>query len=266
MISVIICSITPEKYEAVCASYTRCLADTPHEIVGIHDARSLCEGYNHGIERARGDVLVFSHDDVQLLAPALGSMLRRHLQRADVIGVAGTTRQIGMGWASSGIRNAHGIVTHVVDDRFLVSLYGVTAPLMLGMQSVDGVFFAVSRDAADAIRFDEDTFDGWHGYDADFTFRCHLTGLRVAVASDIPLVHHSSGSADAAWLEYDARFRAKHGLPVQGPYGRWLDVTMSVKTTEDVRGAYELQPLLELTKTIRARVENEQVGAMALVQ
>ena len=41
MISVVICSVTPEKYKAVCASYARCLAGTPHEIVGVHDARSL---------------------------------------------------------------------------------------------------------------------------------------------------------------------------------------------------------------------------------
>ncbi len=252
MISVVVCSITPPKYEAVCATYARSLAGTSHEIVGIHDARSLCEGYNRGMERAKGDILVFSHDDVEQLAPSLGSVLDAHLQGADVIGVAGTTRLIGMGWASSGIEHAHGVVTHPAGPHFELAMYGVTAPLMLGMQALDGVFFATRREVATALRFDEAAFDGWHGYDADFSYRCHQAGFRVAVALDIPLVHHSSDGVDEAWLGYDMRFRAKHGAAVSGPYGRWLDVTMQVPTIDDVVAAYKLQELLELTKTVRA--------------
>src|SRR5205823_11727268 len=100
------------------------------------------------------------------LAPALGSVLDRHLQHADVIGVAGTTRLVGMGWANSGIEHAHGVVTHPVGTHFEVAMYGVTAPLMLGMQALDGVFFAARREVAESMRFDDDAFDGWHGYDA----------------------------------------------------------------------------------------------------
>ncbi len=256
MISVVICSVTPEKYKAVCASYARCLAGTPHEIVGVHDARSLCEGFNRAIRRAKGEVLVFSHDDVEHLAPALGPVLDRHLRRADVIGVAGTTQLVGMNWAHSGIQHAHGIVTHPAGAQFEVSLYGVTAPLMQGMQALDGVLFAARREVAETIRFDEDTFDGWHGYDTDFSYRCHQAGLRVAVAFDIPLVHYSSGGVDEGWLKYDARFRAKHGPAVVGPYGRWLEVTMRVQTVGDVVGAYKLQKLVELTETVRERARS----------
>ena len=189
------------------------------------------------------------------LAPALGPVLDRHLRRADVIGVAGTTQLVGMNWAHSGIQHAHGIVTHPAGAQFEVSLYGVTAPLMQGMQALDGVLFAARREVAETIRFDEDTFDGWHGYDTDFSYRCHQAGLRVdPVAFDIPLVHYSSGGVDEGWLKYDARFRAKHGPAVVGPDGRWLEVTMRVQTVGDVVGAYKLQKLVELTETVeRAR-------------
>ena len=256
MISVIVCSITPGKYEAVCASYARALADAAYEIVGIHDARSLCEGYNRGLRRARGDVLVFSHDDVEHLAPRLDATLGAHLRDADVVGVAGTTRQVGMGWTASGIEHAHGLVTHPAGSHFDLALYGVTAPLMLGMQSLDGVFFAARRDVAEALGFDEGTFDGWHGYDADFTYRCHKAEFRVAVALDIPVLHYSSANVDDAWLEYDARFRAKHGPAVCGPAGRWLDVTMRVSSLGDVAKAYDLQALRDLTATVRSRVQS----------
>ena len=109
---------------------------------------------------------------------------------------------------------------------------------------------------AESIRFDEDAFDGWHGYDADFSCRCHQAGFRVAVALDIPLVHYSSDGVDEAWLNYDARFRAKHGATVLGSYGRWLDVTMQVPTIDDVVDAYKLERLLELTETVRARARS----------
>jgi GT2 family glycosyltransferase len=256
VISIIVCSITPAKYEAVCASYARALAGAAYEIVGIHDARSLCEGYNRGLRRAKGDVLVFSHDDIELLAPRLDAALSAHLRDADVVGVAGTTRQVGMGWTASGIEHAHGLVTHPAGSQFDLALYGVTAPLMLGIQSLDGVFFATRRDVAQALGFDEETFDGWHGYDADFTYRCYRANFRVAVALDIRLVHYSSANVDLAWLDYDARFRAKHGPAVCGPAGRWLDVKMRVSSLEDVAKAYDLQALRELTITARSRARS----------
>jgi hypothetical protein len=74
-ISVLICSINAAKYARVTASYERLLASYPHEIIGIHDARSLAEGYNRAVQASRGEWLLFSHDDVEIvssdLAPAI---------------------------------------------------------------------------------------------------------------------------------------------------------------------------------------------------
>src|SRR5438445_13776871 len=62
-ISVIICSNDAAEYAQVTANYASRLSGYPHEIIGIHDARSLSEGYNRGTRRAAGDLLGFSHDD-----------------------------------------------------------------------------------------------------------------------------------------------------------------------------------------------------------
>jgi hypothetical protein len=70
-ISVLICSVDPSKYERVTANYSRVLADHPHEIVDIHDARSLAEGYNRAVRKSRGDFLLFSHDDVEIVSGAI---------------------------------------------------------------------------------------------------------------------------------------------------------------------------------------------------
>ena len=73
-ISVLICSIDADKYARVTANYQRLLSGHPHEIIGIHDVRSLAEGYNRAVHKSRGELLLFSHDDVEIvsgdLAPA----------------------------------------------------------------------------------------------------------------------------------------------------------------------------------------------------
>jgi hypothetical protein len=104
VISIVVCSIDPVKFAAVTRNFAAAMGDVHYEIVGIHDARSLCEGYNRGIARARGEICVFAHDDIEILAPDLPGALRRHLRDHDVVGVAGATRLAGMGWANAGIR------------------------------------------------------------------------------------------------------------------------------------------------------------------
>jgi len=54
-ISVLICSIDADKYARVTANYQRLLSGHPHEIIGIHDARSLAEGYNRAVQKSRGE-------------------------------------------------------------------------------------------------------------------------------------------------------------------------------------------------------------------
>ena len=98
MISVVICSIDATKFARVTANFRERLADRPHEVIGIHDARSLAEGYNRGLRQARGDVVVFSHDDVAILSPDFGGALERALQRLDVVGVVGTTEVRSANW------------------------------------------------------------------------------------------------------------------------------------------------------------------------
>ena len=101
-VSIVICSIDAGKFERVCANYRRLYAATPIEIIGIHDARSLAEGYNRGIARAQAPQLILSHDDIEILSGDFAARVERHLGRFDLIGVAGTTRLIEGRWAGAG--------------------------------------------------------------------------------------------------------------------------------------------------------------------
>ena len=68
-------------------------------------------------------------------------------------------------------------------------------------------------------RWDQETFDGWHGYDADFSFRAHLAGFRLGVACDIAISHASVGHVGQDWMKYAERFSQKHKavLPTYRP-------------------------------------------------
>src|SRR5436305_10032323 len=102
MISVIICSIDPVRFARVCANYRQVLGNEPHEIIGIHDAKGMCEGYNRGLAQARGDIVIFSHDDIEILTPEFATRLKKHLLRFDVVGIAGTLLLVGAGWFNAG--------------------------------------------------------------------------------------------------------------------------------------------------------------------
>jgi GT2 family glycosyltransferase len=222
MISVIICSIDPGRFAAVSRNLADRLGGSAYELIGIHDARSLGEGYNRGIDRSRGDVLVFCHDDIEIITPRVDALIRRHLETYDLVGCAGTDCLIDSNWLRAGDPFVHGMVAYPAGeawpaDRFdLVVWGGFEHRIVEGIQALDGFFLAANRRVVEAVRFDERTFDGFHVYDTDFTFAAHLAGLRIAVCKDLLIAHRSGGDYENDYPVYRARFMTKHRgrLPV----------------------------------------------------
>jgi len=156
-------------------------------------------------------MLVFSHDDIEILSPDFGERLAGHLGRHDIVGVAGTTRLIGGGWYFAGDPFVHMLViTPNRDTGQLVMHVAGGGPLVVpGIQAFDGLFFATRASVARSLRFDAETFDHFHLYDLDFSYRAWIAGLRLAVCRDLVLIHHSHGNYDDRWNEYRARFERK---------------------------------------------------------
>ena len=48
MLSFVVCSVEPQKLAALKASLDACTRPGEAEVVGVHDARSLCEGWRRG--------------------------------------------------------------------------------------------------------------------------------------------------------------------------------------------------------------------------
>ncbi len=210
-VSVIVCSVDDAKAAQVAALYGRLLAGVRHEFIAIRDAASLAEAYNRGLDRATGDVIVFSHDDIEILASDFGARLLTHLRNYDVVGVVGGVRTTGPTPLWAGHPHLRGWITHHRPDsaEWHVDLLD-PRPVAGGVTVLDGVFLAARRAVFASVRFDAETFDGFHGYDVDWSYRAALAGFRLAAAGDLRIVHASGGGYDERWQHYAERFCSKH--------------------------------------------------------
>ncbi len=255
--SVVVCSIDSDKYARVTATYRHLLAGVDHEIIGIHDARSLAEAYNRAAAQARGELVVFSHDDIDIVSTDLPGALTRAAQRLDVIGVVGTSKLVEAFWPAAGHPWLHGWMSMLNRDGpgYYVHVYGVDAPVTDGLEAIDGMFFAVRRPVLATMAFDAAAFDGFHGYDVDFSYAASRAGFRVGTTAEIAVIHASGGIYGPEWERYRQRFAAKHRatLSAASPDRPWSLARVLVPTKEDIVGRFPLPRLIAITAQLRAR-------------
>ena len=253
-VSIVVCSIDAGKFERVSANYRALFARRAIEIIGVHDARSLAEGYNRGIARSRGARLILSHDDIEILSSDFASRIDRHLTDFDLIGIAGTTRLVAGKWAAAGDPYVFTLITSPQEGNagYATMMLGGGPLVVPGIQALDGVFMALRRDVATAIAFDSGVFDGFHLYDLDFSFRAHRAGFRLAVCRDLVLIHASTGRYDAAWDEYKRRFEAKHHTDLASVEHPKVGVraAFSAATREEILNRCETARLVDVAERI----------------
>ncbi len=254
LLSIIICSIDDERFVKVARNYRDLLAVIPHEIIRINDAKSLCEGYNRGITRSKGEYLIFSHDDIEIWTPDFGQRLLKHLGCCDVVGVAGTdllvdantSTKVNWIWGGAGPAHVFGRIIQLdLDDgpgyyKYTVNLYGIPSLLVEGMQALDGVFIAMHRSVAVTLGFDEENFDGFHLYDIDFTYRAFHQGFRIGVFNDIAIIHYSSGRYDEHQWNFNQRFLNKFaGIIPKRQTLYWKTAKIGFQQIDEVLAFYE---------------------------
>ena len=212
MFSVILCSSNRGMFDKAAQHYSQTLGNEPHEVIGLADTGRPAEAYNQGLARARGDLLLFSHGYVEAISSDFRQRLLGHLRVYDLVGIAGATRLCNAYWAGLGAPYVYGQVVRPTPDQRSadVVIYSTAARALGGIVALDGMFMCAKRPVVEAIRFDQETFDGACHYDIDFSFRASLTGFKLAVCSDLFLMHGSQTVFDQEWMRYAERFEAKH--------------------------------------------------------
>lgn len=185
------------------------------------NSTGLSKLYNIALREAESDpaILVFIHDDVQLLDLFWPIHILQGLEAFDVIGVAGNRRRLPAqpSWCFKDIEwnmdehdvHLSGIVAHGSGwPAKNVSFYG---PTFQQVKLLDGMLLACRSETliAKNLFFDEG-FD-FHFYDLDFCRQAELQNLRLGTWS-ISALHASEGQfSQTSWrLAYD-RYLAKWG-------------------------------------------------------
>jgi len=210
--SLIRCSVDATRLAECDAGYVRAFGNEPFESIVIRDARSLAEGYNRGLARANGRFIIFSHDDAWPVSTAAIDRLAEHLDDVDVVGIAGSDVALSAAWHSAGHPHLHGhVLAPAAEGGVNALIWGAETALVTGIKLLDGCFIAARREAALSIGFDAIRYDGFHCYDADFSYRAYCSGLAVAVAADMSIYHRSGGDFGPTWQRFNERFVAAFG-------------------------------------------------------
>ena len=214
-VSFVICSHRDARFSAVRQEIERAAMEYPHEIIRIADAKCMSEGYQRGFNQSQGEIVVLCHDDIEFVIPDFMARLIAVMAGADMVGVAGSQRMTGPGVLFDGHPY---IIGRVVQPHTEVTGGGQAAGYGLRMASLttlrspaqvlDGVFIAARRALLSALRFDT-AIPGFHYYDVDLSYRAHLSGARVVVASDLTLFHNSMGNYDLSWFQAKEYFTSK---------------------------------------------------------
>ena len=174
-------------------------------VIELRNQRSIHSAYNKILEHARDlpslETLVLVHEDLQISDRFFRDKVARALgdPSVGVVGAVGAVNVTSLAWWEGEIRGA------MSESRFRVEGgFGERE-----VETLDGSLLCLSPFAVGNHRFDE-TYGGFHGYDADLCFSMRAAGHRVVVES-LEVFHHTKGGYGDmdSYLSNDRIFRQK---------------------------------------------------------
>lgn len=221
MISIVICARMPElKPELV--ENIRQFIGCEHEVVVIDNSEnrySIFEAYNLGIDRSKGDLICFMHDDVLLHTQGWGTIAEKLFadnESMGLLGVAGArvkSRTPSAWWDCPRELQASIVIHHRHRGDILKINHGFEQHQLPEAVAIDGLFMILRKSTG--VRMNTQ-FQGFHVYDLSLSIECRMAGYRVHLTNQILVEHFSQGTINNAWI--DATFLLhklyKHVLPM----------------------------------------------------
>jgi hypothetical protein len=209
MIAFAACVGSEEKFRSFAQPGLRLACEPDSPVAEATTGSSIFSAYNEVLDAFAGhhelEALVLLHEDLEIVDSDFCGKVRRRLAEPDVaiVGVVGAREVTSLAWWEGDGRG------RCLETRGLVDFGGGVHDV----DAVDGLLLVLSPWAVRNLRFDDERFSGFHGYDADICFQARAAGKRVVV-DELAVVHHTKGGYGdmGAYAACDAAFRAKWGL------------------------------------------------------
>lgn len=226
MVSLIICS-TKSSINLALQQNIEATIGCDYEIVLIDNSKgeyNIFQAYNLGVERAKGNILCFMHEDVIFHSSGWGAKVEHHLadNKVGMLGVAGMMVVPSKGDARMGGYFCNNIPTRYTTQEetprhVTQNFIQPTVARIEEVAAIDGVWFCIPKKLFDRIRFDDVTFHGFHIYDLDISLQVLMQHKKIVICNDIIMEHMSNGIFSEVFLENLIKFQDKwHGiLPLQ---------------------------------------------------
>jgi hypothetical protein len=210
------CVASEEIFRRRCLPGMQRVAEENFTFGELTTKTSIFEAYNEALDHFGTvddlEALVLLHQDTELLDRGFCTTVRQALADPQValVGAIGARDVTSLAWWQGTMSGS------VIDTRAPLQ-YGFENPLV---DNTDGLLMILSPWAVRNLRFDAETYTGFHAYDVDFGFTVKAAG-RKAVVADLGVMHHTlegddpdyTGFGDMdAWLAADLLFRTKWGL------------------------------------------------------
>ncbi|MCQ2082952.1 MAG: glycosyltransferase family protein [Bacteroidaceae bacterium] len=270
MLSLIICSKFPETSDVLLEN----IADTvgcEYEIIHIDNSKgqySIFQAYNKGACLSRGDNLCFMHEDLFFHTKDWGFKVENYLKDSQigVLGVAGVgfvpvqgdARMCGYAWRKFNWDRYYTLEKNprsVLDRNTFKS-----AGHLYETAVVDGLWFCMPRSLFQFVKFDDDTYGGFHLYDLDISMQALMTGRKVMLCDDIIVEHDSVGIFNDMFADNLDRFieKWKNELPLSRGCDMPDDVKMRTLTINAVERLQKRIKSDKLRTAIQYRYKTEE--------
>lgn len=186
---------------------------------------SICKAYNEVIKESNDDLIVFSHNDVEILTRNWDIEIERIFNENEnlgILGLVGCSCFSGDSWAGdNGISYGMFIQEHkyrnITPHLLIFSPYLINDDFAKSV-TVDGLFIAIRKDRIKCV-FDEN-LTGFHFYDVCFSVDNHLKGVDVGITYKVLSKHLSDGNYNSNWYDLRDNYiknKYKNMLPIKIP-------------------------------------------------
>lgn len=178
------------------------LQNEPYELILVDNRNnkafsSAASALNWAARKARGEYLIFAHQDIFLVGKDWLKRAKKILNSLPKLGVAGV----------AGINDQAERVGYIDDGE--KKLWGEPFNKPQAAQTLDECLTIIPKSVFKKLKFDEKTFDHWHCYAVDYALSVRERGLKTYT---IPLFvkHNTVKTNFVDLLKYQRRVFEKH--------------------------------------------------------